>query len=143
MNKNEYLLTCLAEECAEVAQRVSKALRFGVTEVQQGQPLNNAERIMGEINDLIAVVEILQTEKVIVTGPDRAAINAKKSKLGDWLKQKFPGWRAYFFTGDPQLAKGVRLSASKRTPLFNGKIECRLCDYKIIAGSNRKPVSGE
>jgi len=59
------------------------------------------------------------------------------------LKQKFAGWRAYFFTGDPQLAKGVRLSASKRTPLFNGKIECRLFEYKIIAGSNRKPVTGE
>ena len=61
-------------------------------------------------------------------------------KLGDLLKQKFAGWRAYFFTGDPQLAKGVRLSASKRTPLFNGKIECRLFEYKIIAGSNRKPT---
>ena len=62
-------------------------------------------------------------------------------KLGDVLKQKFAGWRAYFFTGDPQLTKLVRLSASKRTPLFNGKLECRLIEYKIIAGSNRKPAS--
>ena len=64
-------------------------------------------------------------------------------KLGDVLKQKFAGWRAYFFTGDPQLAKLMRLSASKRTPLFNGKLECRLLEYKIIAGSNRKPASPE
>ncbi|MEO8100953.1 MAG: THUMP domain-containing protein [Betaproteobacteria bacterium] len=62
-------------------------------------------------------------------------------KLGDLLKQKFAGWRAYFFTGDPQLAKLVRLSASRRTPLFNGKLECRLFEYKIIAGSNRKPAA--
>ena len=61
-------------------------------------------------------------------------------KLGDLLKQKFAGWRAYFFTGDPQLPKLVRLSASKRTPLFNGKLECRLFEYKVIAGSNRKPA---
>jgi putative N6-adenine-specific DNA methylase len=61
-------------------------------------------------------------------------------KVGDLLKQKFAGWRAYFFTGDPQLPKLVRLSASKRTPLFNGKLECRLFEYKIIAGSNRKPA---
>jgi len=61
-------------------------------------------------------------------------------KLGDVLKQKFAGWRAYLFTGDPQLAKLMRLSASKRTPLFNGKLECRLLEYKIIAGSNRKPA---
>ncbi len=59
-------------------------------------------------------------------------------KLGDVLKQKFAGWRAYFFTADPALAKGVRLSTSRKTPLFNGKIECRLYEYKIIAGSNRK-----
>ena len=65
-------------------------------------------------------------------------------KLGDLLKQKFAGWRAYFFTGDPQLPKLVRLSASKRTPLFNGKLECRLFEYKVIAGSNRKsaPMTG-
>lgn len=61
-------------------------------------------------------------------------------KLGDLLKQKFAGWRAYFFTGDPQLPKLIRLSASKRTPLFNGKLECRLFEYKLIAGGNRKPA---
>ncbi|MBL8522246.1 MAG: class I SAM-dependent RNA methyltransferase, partial [Betaproteobacteria bacterium] len=64
-------------------------------------------------------------------------------KIGDLLKQKFAGWRAYFFTGDPQLPKLVRLSASKRTPLFNGKLECRLFEYKIIAGSNRKPAQSQ
>ena len=30
MNKQEYLLTCLSEECAEIQQAVSKALRFGL-----------------------------------------------------------------------------------------------------------------
>ena len=84
---------------------------------------------------------------VLVTNPpygerlgDTTDLAELYPKLGDWMKQKFAGWRAYFFTGDPQLAKGVRLSASKRTPLFNGKIECRLFEYKIIAGSNRKPA---
>ena len=66
-------------------------------------------------------------------------------KLGDALKKRFAGWRAYIFTGDPQLAKLIRLSASKRTPLFNGALECRLFEYKIMAGSMRrvKPVKGE
>jgi putative N6-adenine-specific DNA methylase len=31
----------------------------------------------------------------------------------------------------------MRLSPSKRTPLFNGAIECRLLEYKIVSGSNR------
>jgi putative N6-adenine-specific DNA methylase len=59
-------------------------------------------------------------------------------KLGDTLKQKFAGWRAYFFTGDMALAKLMRLSPSRKVPLFNGKIECRLLEYRMVAGSNRK-----
>ncbi len=97
----------------------------------------------------VSILEVAApaTSGVLVTNPpygerlgDTTDLADLYPKLGDWMKQKFAGWRAYFFTGDPQLAKGVRLSASKRTPLFNGKIECRLFEYKIIAGSNRKPA---
>ncbi len=59
-------------------------------------------------------------------------------KLGNALKQRFSGWRAYIFTGDAQLPKLIRLSASKRTVLYNGALECRLLEYKLIAGSMRK-----
>ena len=59
-------------------------------------------------------------------------------RLGDALKQKYAGWNCYFFTADTALAKGMRLSPSRKTPLFNGKLECRLYEYKIVAGSNRR-----
>ncbi|MGY8848632.1 MAG: THUMP domain-containing class I SAM-dependent RNA methyltransferase [Burkholderiales bacterium] len=59
-------------------------------------------------------------------------------KIGDILKNKFVGWSAYFLTGDALLPKSIRLSASRRTPLFNGAIECRLLEYKIVAGGMRK-----
>ncbi|HZW25921.1 MAG TPA: THUMP domain-containing protein [Gallionella sp.] len=59
-------------------------------------------------------------------------------QLGDALKKKFGGWTAYLFTADRAILKLMRLSPSKRTPLFNGPIECRLLEYKIVAGSNRK-----
>jgi putative N6-adenine-specific DNA methylase len=58
-------------------------------------------------------------------------------KLGDVLKKKFGGWTAYLFTADKAILKLMRLSPSKRTPLFNGAIECRLLEYKIVSGSNR------
>lgn len=58
-------------------------------------------------------------------------------QLGDVFKQRFGGWNAYLFTADMRLAKLIRLSASRRTPLFNGAIECRLFEYKMVAGSNR------
>ena len=87
---------------------------------------------------------------VLITNPpygerigDETVLAELYPKLGDLLKQKFAGWRAYFFSGDTALPKGIRLSTSRKTPLFNGKIECRLYEYKIIAGSNRKEVAAE
>ena len=59
-------------------------------------------------------------------------------KLGDALKKKFSGWTAYLLTADLRLAKLIRLAASKRTPLFNGALECRLFEFKLVAGSMRK-----
>lgn len=58
-------------------------------------------------------------------------------KLGDVLKNKFANWRAYIISADANLPKLIRLSASKKTPLFNGALECRLYEYKLVAGSNR------
>jgi len=58
-------------------------------------------------------------------------------QLGDLLKKKFGGWNAYLFTADLRMPKFIRLSVSRRTPLFNGALECRLFEYKMVAGSNR------
>lgn len=59
-------------------------------------------------------------------------------KLGNVLKNKFVGWNAYIFTGDTQLPKLIHLAASRRVPLFNAALECRLFEYKIVAGSMKK-----
>jgi len=80
MTKAEHLLTILAEECAEVAQRVSKALRFGIDEVQEGQPLTNAERIMVEFDDLRAAVCMLQN-RGLLPGSDPQRVHDKMEKV--------------------------------------------------------------
>jgi len=59
-------------------------------------------------------------------------------QLGDTLKKRFAGWTAYILSGDPELPKLIRLSASKRTVLFNGALECRLYEYRMVAGGNRR-----
>jgi len=63
--------------------------------------------------------------------------------LGDWLKQNFAGWQAWIISGDPLLPKAIGLKASRRIPLFNGQIETRFLQYKLIAGSMKakKPES--
>ena len=120
---------------------------YAVTDARENLTANGLIECVHLKQVSILEVSAPATSGVLVTNPpygerlgDTTDLAELYPKLGDWLKQKFAGWRAYFFTGDPQLAKGVRLSASKRTPLFNGKIECRLFEYKIIAGSNRKPA---
>jgi len=59
-------------------------------------------------------------------------------RLGDALKQRFAGWRCYFFTADLRLPKLIRLQPSRRTPLFNGALECRLYEFQMVAGSRRR-----
>ena len=82
---------------------------------------------------------------IIVTNPpygvrldDRDDLAAFYPKLGDALKRNFSGWTAYILSADFPLAKKIGLAASKRTPLFNGALECRLFEYKLVAGSMRK-----
>ncbi len=62
-------------------------------------------------------------------------------KLGDWLKQRFSGWRAYIFTGDLRVPKLIGLAPSKRITLFNGPLECRLYEFLIMSGSMRKTMA--
>jgi putative N6-adenine-specific DNA methylase len=59
-------------------------------------------------------------------------------KLGNELKKKFAGWRAYLFTADMRVPKLIGLSPSKRTPLFNGPLECRLYEFKMVSGAMRR-----
>jgi len=55
-------------------------------------------------------------------------------KLGDALKQRYAGWRCYVFTADLRLPKLIRLAPSARTPLWNGGLECRLYELRMVAG---------
>ncbi len=57
--------------------------------------------------------------------------------LGSALKRSFAGWNCYLLSADLRLPKLMRLTPSKKTPLYNGAIECRLFEFKMVAGSNR------
>ena len=58
-------------------------------------------------------------------------------RLGDALKRRFSGWTAWLFSGDLRLAKLIGLKPEKRTPLWNGAIECRLFAFRLVEGSMR------
>jgi putative N6-adenine-specific DNA methylase len=68
---------------------------------------------------------------------EQAELAAFYPKLGDRLKQHFAGWRCCFFTADTRLPKLIGLKAARRTPLYNGALECRLYAFDIVAGAMR------
>lgn len=80
------LLTIMVEECNEIAQRGTKALRFGVMEIQPGQELTNEQSIARELGDLVATVERLQERGLISTDDIEAGRQAKHRKLDVFLQ---------------------------------------------------------
>jgi len=60
-------------------------------------------------------------------------------RFGDRLKGHARGATAWLLVGNRELAKRIGLRASRKIPVFNGPIECRLLKIELYAGS-RKPT---
>jgi putative N6-adenine-specific DNA methylase len=120
-----------------------------------GRSLDNARRNLEDAG-LAEVVQLKQVNLLelrapsrtgmIVTNPPYGVRLGEKEELaefypqlGDALKQRFPDWTAFIFSGDPDLGKLIRLKPSRKTVLYNGALECRLYEYRMVAGGNRNP----
>jgi putative N6-adenine-specific DNA methylase len=49
--------------------------------------------------------------------------------LGTVLRERCPGWHAFVFSGNPNLAREIGVAPTSVTPLWNGKIPCRLLRF--------------
>ena len=64
------------------------------------------------------------------------------SQLASHWKRHYPGWTAWLLSPDPRLPKMLRFKESRRVPMWNGAIECRLFRFDLVAGSARhKPAA--
>ena len=62
-------------------------------------------------------------------------------KLATHWKKNYSGWTAHVLTPDLKLPSKMRLKESRRQPMWNGPIECRLFRFDMVAGSARgKPA---
>jgi putative N6-adenine-specific DNA methylase len=52
-------------------------------------------------------------------------------------KRHYPGWTAWLLSPDMKLPSLMRLKESRRVPMWNGPIECRLFRFEVVAGSAR------
>jgi hypothetical protein len=88
LTKDQYLLTLVMEECDEVSQRASKAIRFGLDERQPGNPYSNAERLVGEIIDLYeSVDELLEGGYIKLPADLEVHRAARREKIQRYLKR--------------------------------------------------------
>ena len=80
MNHTEHLLTCLSEECLEVAKDISKSNRFGLSDRNPLNPkgMTNQQRIIRELNDLMAVISILEDEGLLPKDWQSASLQTEK-----------------------------------------------------------------
>ena len=87
MTTTDHLWTILMEECGEIIQVASKALRFGANDSPPESAHTNEQRVVYEFNDLTALMEMLK-EAGEVKGAlyDLDAIERKKTKVLDYLQ---------------------------------------------------------
>jgi putative N6-adenine-specific DNA methylase len=64
-------------------------------------------------------------------------------QLAAHWKKHYAGWSAHLLTPDMKLPARMRLKESRRVPMWNGPIECRLFRFDLVAGSLRKPPAGQ
>jgi putative N6-adenine-specific DNA methylase len=60
------------------------------------------------------------------------------NQLAALWKKNYPGWTAWVLTPDFKLPTRMRLKESRRVPMWNGPIECRLFRFDMVKGSARK-----
>ena len=91
-------------------------------------------------DDIVAPVK----EGVLITNPPYGVRLGEDEHLSmaypiwaSTMKKKLSGWRTYFLTSDLRMPKLMRLAPTKKTPLYNGALDCRLFEIKMVAGSNR------
>ena len=59
-------------------------------------------------------------------------------RMGDFLKKSCKGYTGYIFTGNLELAKKIGLKPKRRIEFYTSKIDCRLFEYELYAGSREK-----
>jgi putative N6-adenine-specific DNA methylase len=64
-------------------------------------------------------------------------------QLAAHWKKHYAGWTAWVLTPDLKLPSRMRLKESRRVPMWNGPIECRLFRFDMVAGSARAADKGD
>jgi putative N6-adenine-specific DNA methylase len=70
---------------------------------------------------------------------ERIEVNVPEfyGKIGDTLKQNYPGSEAWFITSNLEAMKFVGLRPSRKIKVYNGKLESKFLKYEIYEGTKK------
>lgn len=111
--------------------------RIQIAGVAGSQALARADRGdrtgMGDLGDRAGARERAQTDN------DEDFFK----QLASHWKKNFSSWSAWILTPNLKLPGQMRLKASRRVPLWNGPIECRLFRFDMVRGKLKPQVEQE
>ncbi|MEO7547877.1 MAG: THUMP domain-containing protein [Ramlibacter sp.] len=137
----------VAHRMVDFAQR--NAQRAGVADVVQLRGGDALQRMSPSDVPGVMLVnppygERIEAAGVAGAGRFGARENAQTEDGGDFFpqlathwKKNYAGWTAWVLTPDLKLPSKMRLKESRRVPMWNGPIECRLFRFDMVAGRNR------
>jgi len=74
---------------------------------------------------------------------DEVELQATYKRMGDFMKQQCKGYTGYIFTGNLELGKKIGLKPARRIEFYTSKIDCRLFEYELYAGTRKPPPPPE
>ncbi|MDQ5880992.1 MAG: rRNA (guanine2445-N2)-methyltransferase [Pseudomonadota bacterium] len=103
----------------------AQAVRAAKANLDRAGLLDAVELVSGDILE----IEAPKDGGVLICNPpygvrleEQESLAALYPPLGTALKRHFAGWNCYFFTADLRMPKLMRLTPSKKTPLYNGAL---------------------
>ncbi|KAB7529952.1 class I SAM-dependent RNA methyltransferase [Flagellimonas olearia] len=109
---------------------------------------NLSEYITVERKDFFRTEKPVDTKLHMVFNPpygERLPIEVDEfyAKIGDTLKQEYPGTDVWMITSNLEALKYVGLRPSRKIKAFNGKLEARLVYYEMYEGSKKAKYNKE
>ena len=147
-NQLIYLITLLLlilPICSSTANSIIKENQLSNKYIQDGANCLINKQYKEALEYFNQAVKLTPKNGVIYFNPeygdrlgDEIELEETYARMGDFLKQQCKGYMGYIFTGNLELAKKIGLKPKKRIEFYTGKIDCRLFEYELYAGSREK-----
>ena len=114
-----------------------------VRKAQENVAQANLEEFVSiERQDFFQTQKPSETPLHLVTNPPygerlEGDIKALYEKIGNTFKQHYPNTQAWMITSNLEAMKSIGLRPSRKIKLFNGKLESRLLNFPIYAGTKK------